>query len=356
MQHVGHLRRDAGHDLQLLGPHLGRDHLDHALDQGAQRKGFILQRDLAGLDLGEVEDVADEGEQGLAGDLDAGRVLLLPRVQGRLQEQAGQAQDAIEGDAQLVAHRGQERRLEAAGALQFQVRLLQAGLALAQGCLGLPAHGQLTQRLLRPLLLAQVEHEEDRRVRHAPLFLQGGPADQDGDAAPILPHILRLVRRTGANRPQLRRRPRILDAIVGWRHRRPIQSSRGQVFPAVAHQRQERVVGRDDAPLAVADLEADHARVGQTPEAHLASAQRFGGLPALLAERGEEQRRRGHHDQEDLECKHPGSGRARFEDSGFGLRRRREQRQAQQRRTAAADPEAEGGPKQGGNWRIEQGG
>jgi hypothetical protein len=27
-------------------------------------------------------------------------------------------------------------------------------------------------------------------VRHAVLFLQGGPTDQDGDAAPLLPHIL----------------------------------------------------------------------------------------------------------------------------------------------------------------------
>jgi hypothetical protein len=87
--------------------------------------------------------------------------------------------------------------------------------------------------------------------------------------------------------------------------------------------------------------------------AHRQLTQRHFGSPALLAERGEEQRRRGQHDQEDLQGEHPGRRRARGEDRGVGLRHRREQRQAQQGGAAAPHPEAQGRPQQDRHRRIQ---
>jgi len=86
----------------------------HAL---AQVEGLLLQLHLAGLDLGEVQDVIDDGQQGIPTAADRlGEVALLAS-EGRVEQQAAHADDGIHRGANLVAHGGQERALSLCGSL-----------------------------------------------------------------------------------------------------------------------------------------------------------------------------------------------------------------------------------------------
>ncbi|CAM5596205.1 hypothetical protein KAURM247S_05187 [Kitasatospora aureofaciens] len=103
------------------------------VEQGVQRHRVDVQVHLAGLDLGQVEDVVDELEQVGAGGVDDAGVLDLLGGQvpgGVLGEQLGQDEQAVERRAQLVAHVGQELRLVLRGQRQLVGALLQflAGL------------------------------------------------------------------------------------------------------------------------------------------------------------------------------------------------------------------------------------
>ena len=83
---------------------------------------------LAGLDLGEVEDVVDQLQQVAAAVEDVVGVLELPVVQvakGLVAEDLGEADDGIERGAQLVAHAGEELALGAVGGLGGVLGLLQ---------------------------------------------------------------------------------------------------------------------------------------------------------------------------------------------------------------------------------------
>ena len=83
---------------------------------------MLLQLQLPRLDLREVEDVVDEGQQRLtAGPDDAGELLLL-LAQRRLQEEARHPDDAVERRADLVAHAGDELALRLRRALGLLLR------------------------------------------------------------------------------------------------------------------------------------------------------------------------------------------------------------------------------------------
>jgi hypothetical protein len=81
----------------------------------AQGEGGVLDLDLAGFDLGEIEDVADEGFERLAA---AGNHIhegaLLGGERG-VAEQFGEADDAVDGRADFVADDGQKFALGAVG-------------------------------------------------------------------------------------------------------------------------------------------------------------------------------------------------------------------------------------------------
>ena len=83
------------------------------------------QLELAGVDPAEVEDVVDEGEQGLGGLERAVEVGALLGVQRRVAQQPGHADHAVHGLADLVAHHGEE-------AGPGEARLLGAPAAAAQ--------------------------------------------------------------------------------------------------------------------------------------------------------------------------------------------------------------------------------
>ena len=93
-----------------------------------QRNLDVIEGDGAGLDLGQVEDLVDQGQQVLAGavddvgelDLLLGQVLF--RVLGQL---LGQDEKAVERRSQLVRHVGHELALVLGGDLQLLGLLLQ---------------------------------------------------------------------------------------------------------------------------------------------------------------------------------------------------------------------------------------
>ncbi len=97
---------------QALVAGLGLDQVDGFAQAGQRVEGLGVQFDLAGLYLGEVQHVVDHRQQGLAGGGDAvGEGPGLLRQPDRLLQQAGEADDAGERGADLVAHVGQELAL-----------------------------------------------------------------------------------------------------------------------------------------------------------------------------------------------------------------------------------------------------
>ena len=78
-------------------------------------KHHRLKRKFAGLHLGEVEDVVDDGEQRIAGVADAEGKLHLLRGQSGLDQQVDETQNAVHRRADFVAHVGNEFALRLAG-------------------------------------------------------------------------------------------------------------------------------------------------------------------------------------------------------------------------------------------------
>ncbi len=122
-------RRDVDLEHQLL---FLRDMLEHepdVLDQAIQRHGLGPDIDMSRLDLREIENVVDEGQQIVARRLDGlGEVdLFLAQIPlGIVGQQLGEDQRGIQRRAQFMAHIGEEIRLVPA-------RLLQLARLQAQG-------------------------------------------------------------------------------------------------------------------------------------------------------------------------------------------------------------------------------
>ena len=79
---------------------------------------------IAGLDLREVEDVVDEGQERLAGLLDHVEVLSLLGAELGLEHELRHADDAVQRRANLVAHVGQELALHTVGRVGRILRAL----------------------------------------------------------------------------------------------------------------------------------------------------------------------------------------------------------------------------------------
>ena len=93
--------------------------------QRIDRKHGVLQRQLAGLDLGQVEDVADELQQVLGGSGEFVDAVTRQAVMAVAAHQVGQADDGVHRGADLVAHVGQKGALGAAGGLGGVTRFTQ---------------------------------------------------------------------------------------------------------------------------------------------------------------------------------------------------------------------------------------
>ena len=102
--------------------------LDGALRAGFKRERFLGQFELAGLDLGEVQDLVDERQQRARRLVDGVAIGLLLGCLRRIEEQAGHAEDAVHRRADLVAHGGEKAALGAIGGFRLVARLAQLHL------------------------------------------------------------------------------------------------------------------------------------------------------------------------------------------------------------------------------------
>ncbi len=127
----------------LLFARLERHAIDRFLDQHLKIERMVLQLELARLDLGEIENVADDGQERVGALADGLRVILLLRVELGAEQQTGHADDRIHRGADFVAHVGQEFRLGLVGLLggvlrgdQLFLDLLALGDVLGDAAIG----------------------------------------------------------------------------------------------------------------------------------------------------------------------------------------------------------------------------
>ena len=132
---------DVAGELQFLGVRARRHQLHDVLYCMVQIETDRLDLELAGLDLREVENVVDDGEERFARAADGFQVTLLLRIERRFQQQFGEAQDAVHWRADFVAHVGQELRLGPARVFSHGLRLAQFAFAVTQRLFGQRAPG-----------------------------------------------------------------------------------------------------------------------------------------------------------------------------------------------------------------------
>ena len=112
---AGHVEIDRAGQFQTFRMSPRCENLDGLLDRIAQREFDVLQFELAGLHLREIQDVVDDLQQCCRGMGNGFREMPLPRRKfGRLQK-FRHSHDAIHRRADLVAHARQEFALGAAG-------------------------------------------------------------------------------------------------------------------------------------------------------------------------------------------------------------------------------------------------
>ena len=114
----------------LLGLRPRRQQFGDVLDQCGKRERAVLEVDLAGLDLGIVQQLLDQRQQGIAGCLHRPGIGHLLRRQRRIHQQPAHADDAVERRADLVAGHRQEPRLGAARRVGLVAGLGQRAFAL----------------------------------------------------------------------------------------------------------------------------------------------------------------------------------------------------------------------------------
>ena len=138
----------------------------HRRDDVVQSEFYVLDIELAGFDLGKVQDVVDDREQRASRIVDFSDVIPLFIRQIRFQREMRQPIDGVHGRAHLVAHVREEHRLELGGFL----RLL---------------FGEF-QRVFLIFALADVE-DRDRDLGVSTVAgWQRAQSDFDGKPAPIL--------------------------------------------------------------------------------------------------------------------------------------------------------------------------
>ena len=184
MQACGHLWVRVQHELKAFVRGLGGHHLGDLLEHLREEEISGVHLQLAGLDLGEVEDVVEDAQQILRGLVDLFHVLALLGLQVGHQGQVGQADDGVHGGADLVAHVGQEAALGLVGRLCGFLGQGQAlhGQIQIPGALGHQVF-QAVAVLLELLLVLVALGDIDVAATNE-RTVQGGQADQAALAAP----------------------------------------------------------------------------------------------------------------------------------------------------------------------------
>src|SRR5690606_8573286 len=118
-------------------------------DDFTELEGGAVQHQLAGFDLGEVEDVVNDGQQDFRGLLNGFQVVPLLMADGGSQQEAGEADDTVERCSDFMAHISQELGLDSAGFAGLLTSHVQFNVLNLNGFQGFP---QIFGGLLNVLL------------------------------------------------------------------------------------------------------------------------------------------------------------------------------------------------------------
>ncbi len=173
-----------------------RHQLHRAVDQLLELDGLQAQLQLAGFDLGEIEDVVDEGEEMRARLVDVLGVVLIARRRSGPNRSSAMISEkprmAFKRRAQFMAHARQEIAFGAAGGDRDLALVLQ--FAVEEGGrrrLGAQLLGRLRQLHLARLLRRDVDDRGDDGVVAVEFGDMAG--EQAPEAAPAIGHELDFV-------------------------------------------------------------------------------------------------------------------------------------------------------------------
>ncbi|VVN48898.1 hypothetical protein PS681_06148 [Pseudomonas fluorescens] len=110
---------------QLLGVRGGGEDGQGVLQQIAQIERNVVEHQFAGLDFREVEDLVDDPQQAVGGFFDGAQIVELARGQFAFLQQMGEAENAVERRADLVAHVGEKFGFDPAGLQRLFARQIQ---------------------------------------------------------------------------------------------------------------------------------------------------------------------------------------------------------------------------------------
>ena len=127
---------DVVNEFNFAGGGLHGEQVASLLDGADELERLVLDVELAGFDLREIEDVVDDGEEGLAAGADGADGVALFVGERGVEKKARHADDAVHGRADLVGHGGEELALGAGGVVGL-------GLGAAEGGFRLDARGDV---------------------------------------------------------------------------------------------------------------------------------------------------------------------------------------------------------------------
>ena len=162
-------------DAQLFGLRLV---LQHGRDAGGDVGGVdrqVFEFNLAGLDLGQVQDAVDDFQQMAAGDVNLVQALGLTWGDALAPHQVAHAQNGVHRTAYLMAHRRQKAGFGPVGRRGFVTQPDQFSLQRAQLGLGLDAAVDFARQRhgLVGELVVHAHHRVDQHARGARHLLVG---------------------------------------------------------------------------------------------------------------------------------------------------------------------------------------
>jgi len=158
---AGHFRRAAQRQVQPLGHRPRRDGAQGMLGSAAGRERLALNLHVARLDLGQVEDVVQQVQQAVGGELHRLQVFALFLGQVRRESEIGHAEDAVHGRANLMRNVGEELVLQPVGALASFLLDAELARALLDGALQTGLLPEMAQPGLPQIEMHAGQHQDD---------------------------------------------------------------------------------------------------------------------------------------------------------------------------------------------------
>ncbi len=176
--HPRHLGLDKADQLDVLLLGLGAEDAQAIFDQRIEVELHVVQFDLSGFQLGDIEDFVDQCEQFVTGAVDCLHIVALLYRQRRAQQQLGHAQHAVHGGADFVADLCQELGLGGDFGVAGRQLTAEVEACFDKGALAL-AQGQAHQQAAEA---DKAEQGNDQALRRQPREAkQGGQDDQYAD-------------------------------------------------------------------------------------------------------------------------------------------------------------------------------